>query len=216
MDYPKESIKSIKGLLRQLKIQGGVNSTGFITSPTPWGNNIDALVTNIEGEFNSVPFYIVPDNFAGYINDEQVPASLKEHYKSAVKCVLPSKESNSQAIAKASKGIVVVGGGGDSLLDALKQIEEGNKVVMVNMDTLPQEAWDVSKSRPKNATKYFKKQLEHFDLTGTLKYLEYEEAGLTLDYIKRNRKKLEDKVMFIDLNPTNMRQTAETIIKHLR
>jgi GNAT superfamily N-acetyltransferase len=184
MNYSDSEASLINAFLTNVKIQSGVNSTGFITSPTSYGNNIDAIVRKTEGKFNTMPLFVVPEEFANYINPEQVPLEMQSMYKNAEKYVLPDKTSSSEAIAKTSKGIVVIGGGRDSLLDAIKQIEANNKVTFINMDSLPQNAWDSDKQCPKNAFKYLKDQIETFDATKQLKHPEYKEAGFTYDYVK--------------------------------
>lgn len=215
-DATPEYAASAQAFLQQMVKALGVGKVGFITSPTATKNSIDALVTEIS-QPNHIPLiYVTAEEFLEYIEPSKFPKSINQQiYAITEKFFFKKPKEYSAATAKASNVCLVIGGRNAAVRDTVNALKNangsssGNKLIIYNDLNLAQPAWDDTKQRVDNASKYLIEQLKATLEGHPLPYIPIE--GLTPELLKTAY--YENKIRIITIPENTLARRRNTILQ---
>lgn len=199
---PQGYEEATKQFLQMLDNELGIRSTAFVTSPTADKGSIDAITSEVTGLNKGKIFYTTAQDYVEYINPKNFPETIDTvAYSKLPKHVLPNGAEYSKATAEASNVFVATGGRNATVSDFVNALKKGNKAVVLNNPSVDAPAWGAAKGRVENASKYLLEQLNAF---GSGRALPHPEVGeFTLDFMTKNKTKLNELVKIITLESTD-------------
>lgn len=193
--YEASTQDFLNGLIKEM----GVENVGLITSPTASKGSVDAM-TILAAQTNQTGISLVTaEDYVGYIDLSQFPENVNvEAFNNAQKVILPDSASYSEVVSKTANTLLVTGGRNVSVLDFKNALEQGNRIVILDNNSLGGAQYDAVKNRPNNAAAYLIEQIDAINNGEVLPYPECE--GLTKEFLEEYKGVSNENVLIVDIN----------------
>lgn len=184
-NYQSIAIELISEFIKDL-----IPDIGIVTSPTTDKGSIDVINTFISQKFNLPILYLTAIDYVSSINPKILTNNIdKNKYINLPKYVFPTIKDYSEATAKLSNSLLLLGGRGVAVSDFVNAINNNNKICIINHNAFGPVDFNEKYKIPMNASLYITEQINSFFKNNKLIYPNC--SNFTYEFLKNNCNKLK-------------------------
>lgn len=191
-DSPKSYQTIVSEIISEF-IKEFIPDMAIITSPTTDKGSIDVINTYISQKFNIPILYLTAIDFVSSINPKILSKKIdKDIYINLPKYIFPTIKDYSEATAKISNLLLLLGGRGVAITDFVNAINNNNKVFIINHTDFGPVDFNEKYGIPMNASLYITEQINSFLKNKKTVYPNC--RNFTYEFLENNLNKLNDLV----------------------